>query len=170
MKLALACLLVASVASADPVSPPKVVTQAWLREMNAAKWPLDKLFDPHVGVIVLERRVDSGDESFKGVVSARRICKASELAALGRTIGDYYEGADVFNCANKPNVGCTFELAYEYTTRTSLTFEKLDDGTLRLTLVMFLDGGNQVPAFYDQQEAWVSKQLTKLAKTSCDTR
>ena len=103
-------------------------------------------------------------------MSAKRICKPSELAALGKRLAEEYKGADVYTCANKPNIGCTFELAFEYTTRTTLAFEKLDDGTLRLTLVMFLDAGNQVPAFFDAQDAWVSKQLTKLAKTTCDTK
>lgn len=167
MRLACALLLLSSIASADP---PKVVTQAWLREMNAAKWPLDDMVDWHKGVIVLDREVDSPREDYVGVETARRICKPAELHALKRDLLGYYKTADVFNCANKPSAGCSFELAYEYTTRISLAFEKADDGTLRLTTVMFLDGGSQVESFYKEQAAWVSKQLTKLSKTTCEPK
>ena len=165
MKLACALLLVSSVAAAEP---PKVVTQAWLREMDDAKWPLDALFDPHRGVVVLDREVDSPAEDYVGVQTARKICKAADLHALKRRLHAMYKEADTFSCQNKPSAGCSFAYAYEYTTRTSLYFEKADDGTLRLTQVTFLDGGNQVPAFYDEQERWVSKQLRKLDKVSCD--
>ena len=170
MRLACALLLVSSVALAEPADPPKVVTQAWLREMNDAKWPLEAMIDWHKGVIVLDREVDSPREDYKGIVSARRICKPSELHALKRTLLGSYKGADVFNCANKPTIGCSFELAYEYTTITSLGFEKADDGTLRLSVVTFLDGGNQVESFYKEQAEWVSKRLKRLAKGSCDTK
>lgn len=170
MRLACALLLVSSVAVAGPDVPPKVVMQAWLREMNAAKWPLDAMIDWHRGVIVLDREIDSPEDGYKGVESARKICKPSELHALKRALLGYYKSADVFNCANKPSIGCSFDLAYEYTTVTSLAFEKADDGTLRLTTVSFLDGGSQVESFYTAQAAWVSKQLTKLSKVICEPK
>lgn len=168
MKLVVACLLLASVASADPAVPPKVVTQAWLREMDAARWPLDGMIDWHRGLIVLERMIDSPDESYKGVVSARKICKPAELHALKRGLHGAYKEADTWSCQNKPTAGCSFALAYEYTMTTGLSFAKAHDGTLRLSAVSFVDGGSQVKRFYDEQAAWVSKQLKKLEAVSCD--
>ena len=170
MKLACALLLVSSVAAAEPAVPPKVVTHAWLTEMHTAKWPIDGMIDWHDGLIVLERRIDSPAEDYKGVVSARRICNAADLHAVKRELGGYYKDADTFNCQNKPTAECSFAYAYEYTTRTSLGFRKADDGTLRLWLVMYLDAGSQSEEFGRKQDAWVSKQLTKLSKTTCEPK
>jgi hypothetical protein len=167
MRLVCALLLVSSVAAADP---PKVVTQAWLRETNDAKWPIDTMIDWHQGVIVLERLIDSPSDDYKGVVSARRICNASDLAALRRRLRGMYKSADTFNCQNKPSAECSFAYAYEYTTRTTLGFQKAADGTLRLSVVMFLDAGSQSEEFGRKQDAWVSNQLTKLSKATCDTK
>ncbi|HSN29611.1 MAG TPA: hypothetical protein VLT45_25165 [Kofleriaceae bacterium] len=174
MKLTLACLFVASAASADPratptaPAPPKVVTQAWLHEMDDARWPIDALVDPVRGVIVLDREIDSPDENYVGVQTARKICKRADLHALKRGLHGMYKTADVFSCQNKPSIRCSFALAYEYTTTTTLAFEKADDGTLRLVSVAFLDGGSQVQSFKDEQARWVSKQLTKLEAVRCD--
>lgn len=168
MRLALALLLVAPAASADPPVHPKVVTQEWLREMDDARWPIDALVDPHHGVIVLDREIDSPQDGYVGVQTARKICKVTDLHALKRTLHGMYKSADTFSCQNKPTIGCTFALAYEYTTSTNLAFEKADDGTLRLVSVAFLDGGSQVQSFYDEQARWVSKQLRKLQKVTCD--
>jgi hypothetical protein len=170
MRLVCAVLLVSSTALAAPAVPPKVVTHAWLTEMHDAKWPIDGMIDWHQGLIVLDRQVDSPADDYKGVVSARKICKPAELHALKRDLTGYYKSADTFNCQNKPDVECSFAYAYEYTTRTTLGFAKADDGTLRLSLVMFLDAGSQSEAFGREQDAWVSKQLTKLSKTTCDTK
>ena len=167
MRLACALLLMSSVASAEP---PKVVTHAWLTEMNAAKWPIDGMIDWHDGLIVLERLIDSPAEDYKGVVSARKICKPADLHALERELGGYYKDADTFNCQNKPTAECSFAYAYEYTTRTTLGFAKAADGTLRLNVVMFLDAGSQSEEFGRKQDAWVSKQLTKLSKVSCEPK
>jgi hypothetical protein len=168
MKLACAVLLVSSVASAEPVAPPKVVTQAWMREMDAERWPIDALVDPHRGVIVMDREIDSPDEHYVGVETARKVCKTSDLHALKRSLHAMYKSADTFSCQNKPSIGCRFALAYEYTTTTNLAFEQADDGTLRLVSVAFLDGGSQVASFYREQARWVSDQLTKLGKVSCN--
>lgn len=167
MRLACALLLISSVAAAEP---PKVVTHAWLTEMNAAKWPVDEMIDWHEGLIVLDRQIDSPSDDYKGIVSARKLCKPADLHELRRMLGGYYKNADTFNCQNKPTAECSFAYAYEYTTRVTLGFVKATDGTLRLNLVMFLDAGSQSEEFGRKQDAWVSKQLTKLSKTTCEPK
>src|SRR3569623_906573 len=143
MRLACALLLASSVAAAEPAVPPKVGTHAWLTEMHAAKWPIDGMIDWHDGLIVLERRIDSPAEDYKGVDSASKICKAAALHAVKRELGGYYQDADTFNCQNKPPAECSFAYAYEYTTRTALGFFLAVDGSLRRGVVMDRDGGSQ---------------------------
>lgn len=155
MKLVYAVLLVASSAAAEP---PRVVTQAWLGEMNKAGWPLEEMVDRERGLVVLERRVDS---PYCGAAIDR------EISVLRRYLRAEYAHSDTFHCQNKPSASCSFAFAYEYTYVTSLRFDKAADGTLRLTSVTILDGGSQGEEFVDEQARWVASQSRRLARKSC---
>ena len=154
-----------------PNAWPNIVTERWLKQFGKKKWPLAKIIDPARGLIVLEYLLDSGSENYQGVTSAKRLCGAELTKALpkleARVLGELV-GSDTIHC--EPTA-CSFKLANEYTTATSLLFRPRPKGGLALEAVMFVDGsGNLSPAPAQARDDFVAANLDRLQKTACSAR
>lgn len=171
MRVVVCLMLLTSNADAAP-SWPKVVTQAWLREFAAGKWPIPTLVDPKQGLIVVHYLVDSAADDFKPIRDANRLCGAEiekRAKALLSEAAAIHHGSDIVECHNRPSAGCSFHVAYEYSTAVTLEFHADEHGDLRLDTIMFTDaGGNRSPGPVEDEDKWMSTLGARLAKTSCE--
>jgi hypothetical protein len=171
MRLVAALTLIAGTADAAP-SWPKVVTQSWLSEFAAGKWPIATLVDPKQGLIVVHYLVDSGADDYKPVLDANRLCGADiekRAKALQSEATAIHHGSDTIECHNRPSAWCSFHVAFEYSTAVTLEFHPDEHGDLRLDTIMFTDaGGNRSPGPAEAEAKWMSRQLARLTNTSCE--
>jgi len=150
---------------------PKVVTLRWLGELGKGKWPLAKLVDTDRGLVVIEHLVDSGDDKYVPVRTARRLCGKQldrALPELQRRVLGELAHSDTAECHNRPGPPeCHFALAYEYTTRTALMFRPRPSGDLALDAVLFVDGGSISESSFREQEEFVGSKYAALRTTDC---